>query len=180
MKTFKNPQEKNIPVGEFTYEGCRYSGIPAGLTFSVLSDGLADFLLEMFPQLEVVEKVAPVADNEFCCSKCNKDCGSKFMKERHENVCKAEPLGLATILKPTFIFWHYKNLDRTQLTPDQLLPDNLGQPIPPQESILTEKEVSEPAPGRQSTDMIGRTMQPVTTDRDGVSWYGEGIESDNP
>jgi hypothetical protein len=179
MKTFKNPQERNIPVGEFTYEGCRYSGIAVGLTFSVLSDGLADFLLEMFPQLEVIEKVAPVATNEFCCSKCNKDCGSKFMKERHEKVCKAEPQGLATILKPNFIFWHYKNLDRTQLTPDQLIPENLGQPIP-QEHVLTENEVSQPAPGREGMDMIGTQMQKVTTDREGVSWYGPGVESDIP
>jgi hypothetical protein len=178
MKTFINPQERNIPVNEFTYEGCRYSGIAVGLTFSVVSDGLANFLIEMFPQLIEASEVAPVADNEYCCSKCNKDCGSKYMKERHEKVCKAEPKGMAVILKPSYIFWNYKNLDRTQLTPDQLIPESVNSPQPEQVKTMTEQEASEPAPGKPGMDMIGRTMQRVTTDRDGISWYGEGTTDD--
>jgi hypothetical protein len=177
MKTFTNPKDLNNPIGEFVYEGCRYSGIPAGLTFSILSDGLATYLTETFDWLVEATTVAPVADNEYCCSKCNKDCGSKYMKERHEKVCKAEPQGLATILKPIFIFWNYKGLDRTQLSPDLLLPDNLGQPIP-QQPVMTEKEVSEPMPGRPGMEMIGKSMQQVTTDRDGIAWYGAGVEDD--
>jgi len=175
MKTFQSP-EGSPKINEFTYEGCRYSGITPGSIFSILSEGLATYLLETFPFL-VEKEEAPIADNEFCCSKCNKDCGSKYMKERHEKVCKAEPIGMAVILKPTYIFWNYKELDKTQLTPDQFLPNNLGQPIP-QEPILTEKEISEPAPGVPGMAMIGKTMQPVTTDRDGVEWYGEGTTDD--
>lgn len=178
MKTFKNPIEKNIPVGEFTYEGCRYSGIPVGSVFSVLSEGLFKFLMETFPQLELIEKEAPIAQNEHCCSRCGKDCRSKFMKERHEKVCKAEIKGFAPILKPIFIFWNYKNLDRTQLTPDQLIPENVGQVSPTVRPAMTEKEATQPAPGRETTAMIGTHMEKVTTDRDGVDWYGEGVTND--
>jgi len=177
MKTFINPQEKNIPISEFTYEGCRYSGIAVGLTFSVVSDGLAKFLVETFPQLEEAEKVAPVAENQYCCSKCGKDCGSKYMKDRHEKVCKEEPKGMAVILKPSYIFWNYKGLDKTQLTDDQLIPDSVINPTPEQK-IMTEQEVSEPAPGKSGIAMIGKTMQQVTTDRDGIDWYGAGTEID--
>lgn len=176
MKTFQNPP--NSPaIGEFVYEGCRYSGIPAGLTFSILSDGLADYLTETYTWLVEAKEVAPIADNEYCCSKCNKDCGSKYMKDRHEKVCKVASQGLATILKPIFIFWNYKGLDRTQLTPDQLLPNNLGIPVP-EEQRMTEEEVSQPAPGTPGMAMIGKNLEKVTTDRDGIEWYGEGISED--
>lgn len=177
MKTFKNSPDAP-PIGEFVYEGCRYAGIDAGLTFSVLSDGLADYLVEAFPSLKELESVAPVVANEYCCSKCGKDCGSKYMKDRHENVCKAEAKGMATILKPSYIFWNYKHLDRTQLTPDQLIPDGVLS-APPQPAI-TEKEVTEPMPGTPGMAMIGKRMQPVTTDHDGIEWYGNGLENDHP
>ena len=176
MKTFQSPQEAS-PIGEFTYEGCRYSGIAPGLVFSVLSIGLANYLQETFPFL-IEKEEAPIAENEYCCSKCGKDCGSKYMKERHEKVCKAEPKGMAVILKPSYIFWNYKNLDRTQLTPDQLIPESVNSPQPEQVKTMTEQEASEPAPGKPGMDMIGRTMQRVTTDRDGISWYGEGTTDD--
>jgi hypothetical protein len=174
MKTYKNPQEANAPIHEFTYEGCRYAGIPVGMTFSVLSDGLANYLTETFSFLEEIS-VAPVAENEFCCSKCGRDCKSSFMKERHEKVCKELPQGLAVILKPTYIFWNYKNLDKTQLTPDQLIPEHAIQSSP---NPVSEKEITEPAPGRDGMAMIGKTMQKVTTDNEGVDWYGPGIEDD--
>lgn len=177
MKTFQLLSDSPI-IKEFTYEGCRYSGITPGTTFSVLSDGLATYLTETFEFLVEKDEVAPIADNEYCCSKCNKDCGSKYMKERHEKVCTAQPQGLATILKPILIFWNYKGLDRTQLSPDLLLPDNLGQPVP-QQHIMTEEEASQPMPGTPGMEMIGKTMQSVTTDRDGVPWYGEGISDDH-
>jgi len=171
MKTFKNTA---TDIGEFVYEGCRYSGIPSGMTFSIISDGLATFLTETFSFLKETD-LAAVADNEYCCSKCNKDCGSKFMKERHEKVCKAETQGLATILKPTHIFWNYVNLDKTQLTPDQLIPEALNN----QQSVLVnEADVTNPAPGREGMAMIGKRMQSVVTDKDGISWYGEGLVDD--
>lgn len=178
MKTFQLLSDSPI-IKEFTYEGCRYSGITPGLTFSILSVGLANYLTETFPFL-VEKEVAPIAENEYCCSKCGKDCGSKYMKERHEKVCKEVSAGMAPILKPNFIFWNYKYLDKTQLTPDQLLPENLGQPVIVEEPVLTEKEVSEPMPGRPGVAMIGKQMQSVTTDRDGIEWYGEGLTDDNP
>lgn len=178
MKTFTNP-ENAIPINEFTYEGCKYDGIAPGLSFSVLSDGLADFLIYAFPQLVEATEAAPVADNAFCCSKCNKDCGSKFMKERHEKVCKAEPVGMAPILKPSYIFWNYKDLDRTQLTEDQLIPSLVGQqPSNAVKKEINEKEIYDPMPGKEGMGMIGRTMQKVTTDREGVEWYGEGLTDD--
>jgi len=176
MKTFQSP-EGSPKINEFTYEGCRYSGIVPGTVFSVLSEGLATYLLETFPFL-VEKEEALVAENEYCCSKCGKDCGSKYMKDRHEKVCKEVSAGMAPILKPNYIFWNYKNLDRTQLTPDLLLPENLGQPIP-QNQVLSEKELSEPMPGRPGTAMIGKQLQQVTTDRDGIDWYGNGIEDDD-
>jgi len=178
MKTFTNPKDSNLPISEFVYEGCRYSGIEVGLTFSVLSEGLANFLLETFPQLVPSETAAPVADNEYCCSKCNKDCGSKYMKERHENVCKAEPKGLATILKPSYIFWNYKNLDRTQLSEDQLIPSSAVSMPKEQIAYMTEKEITEPMPGVEGQEMIGKHMEAVTTDREGIPWYGKGLEDD--
>lgn len=179
MKTFQNPPN-SPPIGEFVYEGCRYAGIAPGLTFSVLSDGLVELLTNMFPQLIECSTVAPIAENEYCCSKCGKDCGSKYMKERHEKSCTAEPKGLATILKPSYIFWNYRNLDRTQLTEDQLLPTNLGNPMPiqPEQPMMTEKEASEPAPGVKSMEMIGKTRQEVTIDHDGIPWYGDGLTDD--
>lgn len=170
MKTFKNPSTSNI--GEFTYEGCRYDGIPAGMTFSVLSEGLADYLMETFPFL-VQTDTAPVADNIYCCSKCGKDCHSEYMKKRHEKVCKEEPKGMATILKPNYIFWKYAGLDRSQLTEDQLIPD-----IAPIQPVFNERDITEPMPGRAGTAMIGRTLQQVVTDREGVDWYGEGLVDD--
>jgi len=180
MKTFTNPE--NAPViGEFTYEGCRYEGIAPGLTFSVLSVGLADFLMNAFPQLRVEDKVAPVAANEYCCSKCGKDCGSKFMKDRHEKVCKEVSVGMATILKPKFIFWNYLGLDKTQLTPDQMIPGDYGTTpsrLPTPTEPVVEKDYGTPAPGKETVGMIGRTMQPVTLDREGVEWYGEGLKDD--
>jgi len=176
MKTFVSP-EGSPEIKEFTYEGCRYSGIKSGTTFSVLSEGLANYLTETFSFL-VPAEVAPIADNEFCCSKCGKDCGSKYMKERHEKVCTVESQGLAVILKPTYIFWNYKGLDRTQLTPDQLIPTGLEQ-SKPQEAMMNEEEISQPAPGVKGTAMIGKRIQPVTTDRDGVDWYGSGVEDDD-
>ena len=174
MKTFQNPP--NCPaIGEFVYEGCRYAGIAPGLTFSILSEGLANYLTETFNWLQEAIEVAPVAENEYSCSKCGKDCGSKYMKERHEKVCKAEPKGMAVILKPSYIFWNYKNLDRTQLTPDQLIPENVGAAVP---MGFTEKEVTEPMPGREGTAMIGKHMEKVVTDHEGVDWYGPGLEDD--
>jgi len=176
MRTFQLPPT-SASIGEFTYEGCRYSGIESGLSFSVLSEGLADFLLETFPNLIEASEPAPVADNEYCCSKCNKDCGSKFMKERHEKVCKVIAKGLATILKPSYIFWNYANLDKTQLTEDQLIPQSvISNPPPPQ---ITEENIGEPAPGRKGKAMIGKSEQNVTIDREGVEWYGRGIEEDS-
>lgn len=177
MKTFKNPED-SVPINQFTYEGCRYEGIAPGMSFSVLSDGLVEFLKNMFPQLIELTEVAPVADNEYCCSKCNKDCGSKYMKERHEKVCKAAPAGLATILKPSYIFWNYVGLDKTQLTEDQFIPASLNQTPTPQQIKMSEKDLAEPAEGKTGTAMIGKTLQPVTTDRDGIDWYGPGLEDD--
>jgi len=175
MKTFNSPPTAP-PIGEFVYEGCRYSGIVPGSTFSVLSNGLAEFLTEMFPFLVESDKPAPVADNEYCCSKCNKDCGSKYMKDRHEKVCKEEPQGLATIMKPTYIFWNYKGLDLTQLTPDQLIPPSVSnfQPQPQ----FNEKDITDPMPGKEGFAMIGKRMEKVVTDRDGIDWYGNGLEDD--
>jgi hypothetical protein len=176
MKTFQNPTDSPA-IGEFTYEGCRYKGIESGLTFSILSEGLSIYLTETFPQLIESKEIAPVADNEYCCSKCGKDCKSKFMKERHENACTAEPQGLATILKPSYIFWNYKNLDTTQLTPDQFIPGS-NEYTPREEAGLTEKEITEPAPGIRREVMIGKNKQQVTTDKEGVDWYGEGLTDD--
>jgi hypothetical protein len=174
MKTFQSP--KDAPkVGEFTYEGCRYAGIEPGLTFSVLSDGLIDFLLERFPFLVEQKEVAPVAENKYCCSKCGKDCGSQYMKERHEKVCKEIPQNLAIILKPSYIFWNYKGLDKTQLTEDQLIP---GMTLEPNQSSAPQVSAPEPASGKAGYAMIGKSMQPVTTDREGVDWYGEGLVDD--
>ena len=173
MKTFKNPTEINAPIKEFTYEGCRYAGIPVGMTFSVLSDGLANFLVETFPFLVELPR-APIAENEFCCTKCGRDCKSSFMKERHEKVCKETPKGSAVILKPIYIFWNYVGLDRTQLTPDLLIPaSENSQPVG-----VSEKDITEPVPGIKRTAMIGKTMQKVITDREGVDWYGPGLEDD--
>lgn len=174
MKTFTNPKEMNCDIREFVYEGCRYAGIPVGMTFSVLSGGLAEFLKNTFTWLVEADKPAPVVANEFCCSKCGRDCKSSFMKARHEKVCKEIPQGMASILKPVYIFWNYKNLDRTQLTEDQLIPESMPQPKPE----FTEKDVSEPAPGREGTAMIGKHLEKVTTDREGVDWYGPGTETD--
>jgi len=176
MKTFKNPEETNAPIHEFNYEGCKYAGIPVGMTFSVLSEGLADFLIETFPFLVEASEPAPVADNEYCCSKCNKACGSKYMKERHEKVCTVEAQGLATILKPSYIFWNYKNLDKTQLTPDQLLPTTGTSPQPE----FNEKDITDPMPGKSGMAVIGKRLEPVVTDRDGIDWYGAGLEDDTP
>lgn len=176
MKTFKNPEENNAPIKEFTYEGCKYAGIPAGMIFSVLSEGLANFLVETFPFLVEVP-VAPVAENEFCCTKCGRDCKSSFMKDRHEKVCKETPKGSAVILKPSYIFWNYKNLDRTQLTEDQLIPEGVKLSAP-NVVEFNEKDITSPAPGVERVTMIGKTMQKVTTDREGVDWYGEGLTDD--
>lgn len=178
MKTFQNPPN-SPPVGEFVYEGCRYSGIASGLTFSILSDGLANYLTKTFTWLVEAEATAPVADNQFCCSKCGRDCKSKYMKDRHEKACTAEPKGMAVILKPSFIFWNYKELDRTQLTPDQLLPDSLGR-TQEQAIAFNEKDVTEPMPGEEGTAMIGKHVEKVVTDRDGIDWYGGGLEDDTP
>lgn len=176
MKTFQNPIDSPA-IGEFTYEGCRYSGIEPGLTFSILSEGLCTYLGEAFPQLVEAEVTAPIAENEYCCSKCGRDCKSTFMKERHEKSCTAEPQGLATILKPSYIFWNYKQLDTTQLTPDQFIPTS-NPTMPAQEPGLTEKEITEPAPGIEREVMIGKTLQKVTTDRENVDWFGKGLEDD--
>jgi hypothetical protein len=179
MKTFQNPPESPA-IGEFVYEGCRYAGIAPGLVFSILSEGLCDYLKEAFPQLIESGSVAPVADNEYCCSKCGKDCGSKFMKDRHEKVCQESSKGLATILKPSYIFWNYKNLDRTQITEGQLIPDSVNRIPPEQVRAMTEKEVTEPMPGVQREALIGKRMEQVTTDRDGIDWYGDGLQNDTP
>ena len=180
MKTFVNPQEKNAPIGEFTYEGCRYSGIPIGLTFSVLSEGLAQFLKEIYPFLEEIDTPTQTVDNENCCRKCGRDCKSKYMRDRHEKVCTVASTGTTMILKPIHIFWNYINLDRTQLTPDQLIPETLtGMPQPPSNYIqIDEKDVTEPMPGTPGTAMIGKHVEKVVTDRDGVDWYGGGLEDD--
>ena len=175
MKTFTNPASVNCDICEFVYEGCRYAGIPVGMTFSVLSDRLAEYLKETFTWLVEAEKPAPVATNEYCCSKCNKDCGSKYMKERHEKVCKAQPQGMATILKPSYIFWNYKGLDKSQLTPDQLIPESVNTQPKPE---FTEKEITEPMPGVEREAMIGKHTEKVVTDRDGIDWYGEGLTDD--
>jgi len=176
MKTFTNPKELNCDIREFVYEGCRYAGIPVGLTFSVLSGGLADYLTSTFTWLVEAEKPAPIAVNEFCCSKCGRDCKSSFMKARHEKVCKETPKGAATILKPSYIFWNYKGLDKSQLTEDQLIPESVNTQPKPE---FTEKEITEPMPGREGMAMIGKHLEKVVTDRDGVDWYGNGIENDS-
>ena len=179
MKTFINPLEFNQSIGEFVYSGCRYSGIDPGLKFSVLSVGLAQYLEETFPFLEVQADASPIADNEHCCSKCNRDCGSAYMKERHEKACKEEAVGLAMILKPSYIFWNFKDLDRTQLTEDQLIPSEKNGPVnPPQFNVESEKDITEPAPGRPGMAMIGKRMEKVTIDRDGTEWYGDGLQDD--
>jgi len=174
MKTLLLPPT-SPPIGEFTYEGCRYAGISSGQTFSVLSDGLAKFLTETYPFIQETE-LAPVAANEYCCSKCGKDCGSKYMKERHEKVCKAEPKNMAIILKPTYIFWNYKNLDKTQLTPDQFIPENTEAAAPKPQ--INESDVTNPMPGKENVTMIGKRMEKVVTDHEGVDWYGPGLEDD--
>ena len=174
MKTIRNPTDSVI--SEFTYEGCKYSGITANTSFSVLSDNMAQYLTDTFPFLEEVE-VAPVAENSTCCAKCGKDCKSKYMKDRHQNVCKEEMKGLVPLLKPTFVFWKYKGLDKTQLTNEQLL-EGLGEPAAEKEDIISESEISEPMPGTPGTAMIGKNMQKVVTDRDGIDWYGDGLEDD--
>lgn len=180
MKTFLNPQEKSAPIKEFTYEGCRYAGIPAGLTFSVLSEGLANFLTETFPFLEEVTAVTKTVANENCCRKCGRDCKSKYMRDRHEKVCKEVSENATIILKPIHIFWNYKNLDRTQLTPDQLIPETVsGMPQPPSNYIqIDEKDVTEPMPGTPGTELIGKRMEKVSIDGDGISWYGDGLTDD--
>lgn len=181
MKTFVNPQEKNAPIKEFTYEGCRYAGIPVGLTFSVLSEGMAQFLKETYSFLEEIDTPTQTVANENCCRKCGRDCKSKYMRDRHEKVCTAVSKGTTMILKPTFIFWQYKNLDRTQLTPDQEVPNAVaGMPQPPSNYIqINEKDVTEPMPGTPGTAVIGKHVEKVVTDRDGVDWYGEGLTDDN-
>jgi hypothetical protein len=181
MKTFTNPKELNSKIGEFTYEGCRYSGIEAGLSFSVLSEGLAEFLVTTYPFLVEKENAQINLPNEYCCSKCGKDCGSKYMKERHEKVCTAEPQNLCIILKPSYIFWNYKNLDKTQLTEEQFVPTDITIPNNPSvvhDTEINEESITNPAPGAKKRDMIGTRMEDVTVDRDGVSWYGDGLTDD--
>jgi hypothetical protein len=99
------------------------------------------------------------------------------MKARHEKVCKSQPQGLATILKPNYIFWNYANLDRTQLTPDQLIPESVTL-SKPNTVEFNELDIVNPAPGKDGVAMIGKTMQKVVTDRDNVDWYGPGLEDD--
>ena len=184
MKTILNPLEKGMTLSDFTYEGCRYDKIEPGQVFSVLSEGLAEFLLTTFPVLELV-KNAPVAANDYCCSKCGKDCGSKYMKERHEKVCKAENKKMAVILRPSYIFWNYKNLDKTQLTEDQLLPSDqiANQPkidvTVVHDTIMTEESLAIPAAGITRSGKVAGRDRIITTDREGVDWYGEGVEDDN-
>jgi len=43
---------------------------------------------------------------------------------------------------------------------------------------FTEKEITSPMPGVERTAMIGKHMEKVTTDRDGIDWYGNGLEDD--
>lgn len=178
MKTFTNPKESGSAIGEFTYEGCRYSGIELGMTFSVISEGLANFLVETFPFLEEAVEPAPVAENKFCCSRCGRDCKSSYMKERHEKACKEAPKNMATILKPIHIFWNYRNLDRTQLTEDQLLPNTPNEIPKIIEETMTEAEIAQPMPGKPGKSMIGKHEENVITDGDGIEWYGGGLEDD--
>lgn len=177
MKTLTNSTDSVI--GEFTYEGCKYPGIEANSKFSVMSDNLVDYLLETFSFLIEAEEVAPVVASKGACRKCGRDCKNEYMRDRHEKVCTEPDKDGAPLLTPNYIYWNYRGLDRSQIPVEMLKAQDPDYDVnSPQETVLTEEEVSQPAPGVKGTAMIGKRQRPVVTDHDGVDWYGDGVQDD--
>lgn len=158
MRKIYNPHTKSVATifGE-PGQGVGYE-IKAGETAEFLPEfyPVADHFLTMFEFLEEkkVEGEKPV-EGSFTCSKCGRGLKNKAGKITHEKHCKEE--------KSTPV---------------------VGKPLEKRKKTRSEMEdegfVDMPAisTGVEKTEVIGNRNQKIVYDRDGVGWYGPGVEND--
>ena len=168
MRALKNPHTQKVstvygPMGN----GSVYE-IGAGETLHFPEElyPVADHFLEIagfLKEVETAETKKFKRVQEVVCQYCGRDCKTKLAHKKHEKKCKEEYKKDTSpkIIKPTGKVVA-RNINRSQK-------ENQDFKSTDMQGIADGKGVEEEVGGRK---------QKIVYDRDGVGWYGPGVQED--
>lgn len=170
MRAIKNPHVESVqtiygPDGAGTiYE------IQAGRTVLFPEElyEVADHFLSTFGFLEEVEtKETKKAKNskKHICQYCQRDCKTKLGLEKHEKKCEKEHPNAQE--------------DGETIKPKgKMVPREVGNRSQNENNGFGNSDMQGIATGQATEEKIGGRKQRIVYDRDGVGWYGPGIQDD--
>jgi hypothetical protein len=161
MKIVTNPHTADIHIIYGPHgHGQKYT-IAAGksVSFSDEETPIADYFKEIYDFLQVEEKLSPLVDNSnpLACQYCGYIAKSKLGRVSHERFCKEK-----------------KEKVIIEITPEKQV--RVVSRI--QDEIANFGNTDKLSAGKKEVEVIGNRKQEIVYDRDGVGWYGPGLESD--
>ena len=161
MKILTNPhtQDVHIVYGPHGH-GQKYT-IKSGETvaFSEEETPVADYFIEIYGFLQVEEKTSTLVDNSnpLACQWCGYIAKSKLGRLSHERHCKEKKEKVIIEVTPEKTTRVISRIDK---------------------EIAGFGNVDKISVGKKEVEVIGNRKQEIVYDRDGVGWYGPGLESD--
>lgn len=156
MKTIKNPINQAVQITYGPDGHGKVYKIEAGAMMAFPKElyPVADYFKSIYDFLEVTEQAEPKKNtNPLACQYCGFVAKSKLGLLSHERACGQKPKEEVKVTTPTIesrVANEVKNFGNI---------DGLGVGVVKQE-------------------LIGNRVQTVTQDREGVSWYGPGLQAD--
>jgi len=160
MKTIFNPHTEDVsvvygPAGH----GQKYT-IKSGesVLFTDANEPVANFFIETYGFLKVTSEEVLVDNNDpLKCQYCGFPAKSVFGKRSHERFCKG----------------------KTEKVIIEIAPDKTIRPLNRVSSEIANFQNTDGVGiGTETEEMVGNRKQKIVYDRDGVGWYGPGLESD--
>lgn len=161
MKIITNPHTQDVQIiyGP-PHHGQKYV-IAAGksVSFSDEETPIANYFLEIYGFLQVEEKASELASSDpLACQFCGYPAKSLAGKKAHERFCKEKKEKVIIEITP-------EKTTRVVSRASQEMAefgntDGLGV-------------------GQKTVEVVGNRKQEIVYDRDGVGWYGPGLEVDN-
>lgn len=152
MRRIRNPHTESVKIRYGNPGNAIGYEIRAGEVgeFNDQQNEIADYFLETFGFLVEME----VGNDAFACSKCGKNCKNNAGKSVHEKHCQV--VARSAVMQ---------------------IPDKNSKSRSEMESASF-NDMPEIASGQEKTEVIGGRVQKIVYDRDGVGWYGPGLEDD--
>lgn len=175
MRYIHNPKEANAPI-KTVYDGAIYEMKP-GQTLAFTEDqyDLADYFLNTYGFLKELDqkKVAKKKVGKLICPICGRECKSQLGYNAHVKACERrhqkkkeevveEEGGIENVAeaKPKKVLVAPKKIDRSAAEDEGFV------------------DMPQLARGKAVKEVIGGRVQEVVYDKDGVGWYGPGIQRD--